>query len=159
MNTSSLSAWLGAPFAQPRANQGPTRTESNSPNPSYRRSTQNHFFQLAVKIRIDDTAAGDTLMSRRPSSVRAVPLALYRTFSRVIVDSFPKIFLRITIESLATNQYHQKRGGQTIGRWYRRYFGSSQGDVRRLQAGMTKVQELHCFAMEGCRLRFCMEGC
>src|SRR5467141_5062304 len=102
MNTSSLSAWLGAAPAQPRANQRPKRTESNSPNPSYRRSTQNHFFQLAVKIRIDDTATGDNLMSRRPSSVRVAvfsrsavvwALAMYRAFSRVIVDPFLKIFL------------------------------------------------------------------
>src|SRR5260370_41051865 len=102
MNTSSLSAWLGAAPAQPRANQRPKRTESNSPNPSYRRSMQNHFFQLAVKIRIDDTATGDNLMSRRPSSVRVAEfyraavgggLAVDRTVLRGICGSFLKNFL------------------------------------------------------------------
>src|SRR5260370_4895420 len=38
---------------------------------------------------------------------------------------------------------------QTIGRWYRRYFGSSQGDERRLQAGTIKIQKGHCSAMDG----------
>ncbi len=33
---------------------------------------------------------------------------------------------------------------QTIGPWYRRYFGSSQGDERRLQAATIKMQELLC---------------
>jgi hypothetical protein len=38
------------------------------------------------------------------------------------------------IESVATKRSHQKRGGETIGRWYRRYFGSSRRDERRSHA-------------------------
>src|SRR5260370_14655127 len=103
--TSSASAWPGVAPAPPRASQRPKRTESNSPNPLRLRGTRYHFFHLEVKIRIDDTPTGDNLMSRRPSSARVVvfsrsavvwALAMYRTFSRVIADSFLKIFwLRI----------------------------------------------------------------
>src|SRR5260370_37812771 len=38
------------------------------------------------------------------------------------------------MESAATKRSEQKRGGATIGRWYRRYFGSSQSDEQRSHA-------------------------
>src|SRR5260370_40094357 len=38
------------------------------------------------------------------------------------------------MESAATKRSDQKRGGATIGRWYRRYFGSSQSEEQRSHA-------------------------